>query len=341
MKTKVCVVGFGFMGRMHSQAYRLLNHVELVGMVDGDAKKRKAFESEFGGAGYETLEEMLPKEEIDIVDICLPTFMHRESVVSAAKDRKHILCEKPIALNLQDADTMISAVKKTKVKFMVAHVIRFWEEYAAIKRILDSKTLGEVKVMHAQRLSSPPTWTWKGWVSKPELSGGAVIDLHIHDLDYLAWALGAPKSVTAAGTENKAGAVDSIFTLCDGYKNGAISFAEGSLAMPAGFPFTMSLRVGCEDGAIEYNSRNSPTLAVYRNGKVEHPKTGKNAESRVSGAGNVSDLGGYYNEIKYFVDCVRMDKNPDVITPQDARFALKLALAALESVKNKKRINVR
>ena len=340
MKTKVCIVGFGFMGRMHSQAYLPLNHVELVGVVDGDAKKRKAFEGEFKGTGYGTLEEALSKEEIDIVDICLPTFMHRAFVINAAKEGKHVLCEKPIALNLQDADAMIAAVKRAKVKFMVAHVIRFWEEYVTIKKILDSEILGEVKVMHAQRLSSPPTWTWKGWVSKPELSGGAVIDLHIHDLDYLAWALGAPKSVTATGTETK-GAIDRIMTLCEGHKNGAVSFAEGSLAMPAGFPFTMSLRTDCEDGAIEYNSRNSQTLTVYRNGKAEHPKVGKNAESRVSGAGNVSDLRGYYNEIKYFVDCVRMDKTPEVITPRDARFALKLALTAYESVKKKMPLKVR
>lgn len=133
---KVAIIGAGFMGSMHAEVYGQLPNVKVAAIVDTRGEKAKFLAEKVGAIPYLTIDQVFSKPDITIVDICLPTFLHKEFVIKAAEAKKDIVCEKPIALTLEDAKEMVDICKKNRVRFMVAHVIRFWPEYAFIKKIM-------------------------------------------------------------------------------------------------------------------------------------------------------------------------------------------------------------
>ena len=333
---RVGLAGLGFMGGTHAQCYAALPNAQLVAVADPEADRRRQFADTYGAKAYASVDEMVAAD-IDLVDICMPTYLHRKAVETAAAAGKHVFCEKPMALTTADCDAMIAAVKQAGVKFTVGHVIRFWPEYTVIKQILDSGRYGKIRWASATRVSPPPTWSWHEWLFDPKLSGGAALDLHIHDLDFLAWILGMPKVVSAAGVNGKGGALDNLWTTTTGHRGGAVGFAEGSLDMAAGFPFTMGLKIVLEGASIEMSSRLSPSVLVAAGATVEHshvPQPEVPATAGAGSAGNISALGGYFIEVKYFVDCVDKDETPAVVTPEEARAAVALCLAATKSAQS-------
>ncbi len=334
---RVGLAGLGFMGGTHAQCHAALPNAELAAVCDPEEDRRKKFAEMYGAKPFASLEEMLASE-IDAVDICVPTYLHREAVEAAAAARKHVLCEKPMALTLADCDAMIAATGKAGVEFMVGHVIRFWPEYVAVKEMLDSGKFGAIEWMSATRVSPPPAWSWREWLFDPKLSGGAVLDLHIHDLDFIAWTLGKPKAVYANGVKTNTGGLDAVFTITTGHANGAVGFAEGCLEMASEFPFTMGLKINLVGGSIEFNSRLSPSLLVApREGGIAHPEVPQpevSTAGTAGTAGNIEALGGYFVEVKYFVDCLDTGRKPSTVTPEEAKLAVELCLAATRSMES-------
>jgi predicted dehydrogenase len=335
---KVGLAGYGFMGHMHAQCYEATGQAKIVALADVEPDRRAEIEEKLKCRTFDSLAAMLASPEIDMVDICTPTYLHEEMVTAVAAAGKPILCEKPMSLTVDSCDRMIKAANQAGVRMMIAQVIRFWPEYQVIKEIVDSGRFGRVEWVSARRLSPPPTWAWKGWLLDPRRSGGAVLDLHIHDLDYIAWLVGAPKKVQACGSAGPNGGIDSVLTLGWEHGSGAKSLAEGSLVLAPSFPFNMSLLVACEKATIRYDSGASPSLVVYpMEGEtfappLPEPKVSVSTETQ----GNIGSLGGYYNEIKYFLDCLEADKTPDVVTPEDARESVRISLAAAESARTGK-----
>jgi predicted dehydrogenase len=332
---KVGLVGYGFMGHMHAQCYEATGEAKVVALADVEADRREEAEDKLNCRTFLSLADMLATGEIDFVDICTPTYLHEEMVIAAAKAGKPILCEKPMSLTVEACDRMINAVKKAGLAMMTGQVIRFWPEYRVIKEIVASGRFGRVEWVSARRLSPRPTWAWQGWLLDPARSGGAVLDLHIHDQDYIAWLIGPPKEVQACGVPGPEGGIDSVLTLGWQHPSGTKSFAEGSLVLSPKFPFNMALLVACEKATIRFDSGADPSLLVYPfEGEafaptLPAPKVSVSAEA----LGNIGSLGGYYNEIKYFLDCLNSGKGPDVVTPEDAREAVRLCLAIAKSVK--------
>jgi len=132
---KVGIVGAGFMGSMHANVYNLLPDSKIAGIADIRGEKAKSLAAKFKTIPYYDPQQMIEKQDITVIDICLPTFLHKEYVIKAAEMGKDVLCEKPIALTVEDANEMITACKKNRVRFMVAHVIRFWDEYRFLKEV--------------------------------------------------------------------------------------------------------------------------------------------------------------------------------------------------------------
>lgn len=331
---KVAIVGAGVMGGVHAGAYQNLNKARLIATVDIDLEKARLLADKYKAAAYSSMEELLNQEDIDVIDICLPTFLHKEYTIKAANAGKHILCEKPFALTLQQADKMIEAVKKANVKFMVAHVLRFRPQYIALKEVIDSGKLGRLLMVSAGRICERPPWS--KWFAEPQLSGGAVIDLHIHDLDFISWLCGRPISIYAAGIKSNMEAWDHIVSIVK-YENGVEAFAEASFLMPKGYPFIMNLRVLCERGCAEFISRSGGNvdrrkqvenqLVIFKGG--EPPKYPK-----------ITEEDGYFAEIEYFIECVKYDRELVIIVSEEARFALELALAARHSAETGKIIKL-
>ncbi len=338
---KVGLVGYGFMGHMHAQCYGAAG-AKVAAVADVEPEKRREAEEKLKCLAFASLDELLESMEVDLVDICTPTYLHEELVVTAARAGRNIMCEKPMSLTVKSCDRMLKAAKEAGVSFMIGQVIRFWPEYQVIKEIVDSGTWGRVEWVSARRLSPPPTWAWQGWLLDPARSGGAVLDLHIHDLDYVQWLLGAPKKVLATGAAGPQGGLDSILTLAWEHPSGAKSAAEGSLVLAPGFPFNMALLVACEKATIRYDSAGSPSLVVYPfegaafAPPLPEPKIGVSTETQ----GNIGSLGGYYNEIKYYLDCLEAGRKPEVVTPEEAREAVRFSLAVAESAKIGKTVSL-
>lgn len=336
---KVAIVGAGVMGGMHAEVYRNLDRTRLTAIADSDLEKGRLLADKYRVTAYSSLQEVLNQEDVDAVDICLPTFLHKEYVIKAARLGKDILCEKPIALTVKDAEEMIQAVKKARVKLMIAQVIRFWPEYVKLKKIYQSGELGRLLSITLTRLASTPTWAWDNWLADAKRSGGALLDLHIHDTDYLLYLLGKPLSLVSrvSSARLKYAHVFTTFTFPDE----VIAFAEGGWDMPDNFPFTMAYTALFEKGAVEFNSGHEKTLAIYRPGKeIEYPAIKPELETKASGKGNIADLGGYFSEIKYFINCLENNEEPTQASAQSARDSLQIVLDEMKSADSGKIIEI-
>ena len=336
---RVAIIGAGFMGSMHAEVYMQLPNVKVAAIVDERGEKAKSLAERVGAIPYLSADQVFAKPDITIVDICLPTFLHKEYVVKAANAGKDVVCEKPIALTLEDANEMVNVCKANKVRFMVAHVIRFWPEYAFVKKNYDQGRFGKLITITCTRLSPKPTWGWQNWLLDNNRSGGALFDLHIHDVDYLLYLIGKkPLSLYSRGTFSQEEGYTHVFTTYN-FPDGITAFAEGAWDMTSNFPFEMKFIAQFEKAVVDFDSTSNPTLTVcYADGRIDRPQMERKT-SQVSG-GNISDLGGYFFELNYFIDHVVANKEFQVITPEDAVESLSVVLKEKESLDSGKIINL-
>ena len=314
---------------MHANVYKLLDRAKLVGVVDcGEAGKR--FGQEFGIPAFPTLLEAMKAVECDAVDICLPTDLHHEFTLQAADAGKHVFCEKPMALRVEDADEMILACQTAKKRLMIGHCIRFWPEYALLKKIKDEGRLGKLLSINLTRYGEFPSWSHDNWLAIEKRSGGGALDMHIHDTDYALYLFGKPDEICSYGTDDGRG-IGQIFTTM---KFGdQVAHVEGGWNLPKGTPFKMSFRAIFEKGVV---IMDGGPMTVIEQGKA--PEIPKFAKMNVQGGGNISDLGGYYVELDYFVNRV-LDNQPfEVSTPESSRDSLRVALEEIAQAKDRLRV---
>lgn len=330
---KVGLVGYGFMGHMHAQCYVATGDAKVVALCDIDPEKRKEAEEKYNCKTYECIDCMLKDSDLDIVDICVPTYLHEEMVVKAAKAKKNIMCEKPMSNSVEACDNMLKAAKDNDVTLMFGQVIRFWPEYQVVKKIIDSKEYGEVQYISAQRRSAFPT-SWENWYADEAKSGGGALDLHIHDIDFINYILGKPKAVFAQGTPGPNTGINGINTQLI-YNTNQRAAAEGILHLKKTFPFNMNMLIQLDKASIKLDLSSTPTLVVYKEDGTELvpelPKVAVTKSTETSG--NISDLGGYFLELQYFVNCLKENKKPEILTPEDAKLAVEVCLKAIESAK--------
>jgi len=320
------ILGAGFIGTTHVRAYARQPGARVSGVWSRDSAKAATLAAETGARAYADAQALLDDPAIDAVSITLPTHLHPTWAIRALEAGKHVLVEKPMALSLGECDAMIRAQARTGRVLMVAHVLRFWPEYMALYDYVNSGTLGPPLSITAFRLlgrSAPG-----GWYEDPAQSGGAVLDLHIHDLDACNWFFGAPRSVYARGRRGPTGAWQHALTVLDyGDKQG---MAEGSAIRPEGYPFTMGMWVTCEGGTIEFAFRAGGAQVDSRDradsGITAFPDGGPPQPVLARG----SD--GYESEIAEFLACVREGREPTNGAPAQARLAVATALAARRSL---------
>jgi predicted dehydrogenase len=322
---KIGLLGAGFIGATHAQAYAAVERARLVAVADVNRDAADRLAHACGAKAFYDADALLADKDVEVIDVCLPTFLHEHYVVAAAERGKHVLCEKPIALTLEQVDRMIGAVRRAGVIAMVAQVIRFWPQYVVIREMLERGELGRPLMATAARLASAPGWG--DWFRDPQLSGGALLDLHIHDLDYICALFGRPRSVYAMGAASPTRAWDYVVTSLDFGEVKAV--AEASFLMPQGFPFLMAFRLLGTEACVEFclggttqvdkRGQAATKLVVYRSGEppVHPPYPGEDA---------------YLAETKYFVRCVIERRQPALATLAEARMVLEVALAAKQSL---------
>jgi predicted dehydrogenase len=324
---RVAVLGAGFMGGTHARAYAAMPDADVAAVFAPRPDRGEPLAQEIGSRWTDDLQAILADPSIEAVDICLPTPQHREAAEASLAAGKHVLLEKPIALSLEDARALVQANEATDRVFMIAHVLRFWPEYIEIARRVATGELGAPRSGFASRRQPFPAWS--ELFSRSDLTGGAVIDMMIHDYDALNWIFGAPRAVTARGIRNsRSGGFDQVQVLID-FENGASALVDGGMMMPESYPFSSRLEVLCDDGAIEYAFR-AGGRSVEMGGGVNELTLFPNVGDPLLLA--PAQIDPYAAECSYFVDTVLRGSVADRGTPTDALLALAVSLAARESL---------
>lgn len=219
----VGLVGIGFMGMTHYQAYKQVRGAKVAAICTRDAKKLagdwRGIQGNFGPPGevmdlgriarYEDWRGVLADPKVDLVDICLPPALHEKVAVAALRAGKHVLCEKPIALEPGAAGRMVDASKKSRKLLMIAQVLPFFGEYAQARAIVLSGKQGRLLGGHFRRIISDPLWIKDFY--DPKQVGGPVVDLHIHDAHFIRLLCGMPRAVFSSG-RTRAGVVEFLNT---------------------------------------------------------------------------------------------------------------------------------
>jgi UDP-N-acetylglucosamine 3-dehydrogenase len=320
---RVGILGSGFMGTTHARAFAKQPDVQIAAVSSRTQEKADTLAQEVGARA--TLDDMaiVNDPSIDAISITLPTHLHPEYTLAALHAGKHVLLEKPFGLTDDDCNQMMAAEGSSGKQLMLAHVLRFWPEYEALVDLVHSGKLGRPLAAIATRLSVMPGWA--DWFSNPALSGGAVMDLMIHDFDAMNWVLGTPISIYARGHEAAPGLWNHIHTIVD--YGSAHAFAEGSEMMPKDYPFSCGLKVLCEGGSVEFSFKaggvsvemgGGSQLVVYEPGRAYVPEVP---------AGDA-----YERQIAYFVKCVRSNQPPTRSGAEGARLAVRMSNAARQSL---------
>ena len=328
---KAGIIGMGGMGHMHFGVYDKISEASVVAVADIDEDKLRPGDSteeiNIGGGDasldpdrqqlYTDPDELIADDEVELVDVCLPTYLHAEMVVKALNAGKNVLCEKPMAMNFQECQRMLEAADRSDGMLMIAHCIRFWPEYAYLKETVDSGRLGKVCSAEFWRGGPAPTWSWEGWLEDSCRSGGAILDLHIHDADFIQYLFGSPPAVCSSGAVGHTGGIDMINTLYL-YDAPMTVHSGSSQGLPESVGFEMKYAVAFEKGVVTFSSKDSPTLSEYSDAGTSHPE--------------VKDSDGYTEEIRYFASCIEKGEAPAMCTPESAATSIQLVMAEEESV---------
>jgi len=327
---RVGLIGCGNIGAAgHLPAYDHIPEAELVAVCDAVEDLAQSAADRSGAMVYTDYQQLLEREDINMVDICLPTYLHAQVAVAAMQAGKHVLCEKPMAHSLEAADSMIKAAAKTGLRLMIGQVRRFDQRYTSIKEQLDTGKVGRlVFIRRAERQSlpfPPDAWQWD-----PQRGGGVILDIGVHATDLFRWYFGreavevyaVAKSVREAAIA--AGSYDHAFILCK-FEGGGTGFAEVSWAYPQGFGGALyaQLDVVATEGKIQYSDKDTNPMLMYTTEKGHELPRYFRFMSTTEYA--------FEEEIRHFVHCILNNQGP-AVSPQDGRAALEMALAAQRSV---------
>ena len=323
---KVGLIGCGFMGGMHAACYKVLENegVKVTAVADVRPEFAKKLADMSGADIYATGMELIEKADVDVIDVCLPTHLHAAHGIAAMKAGKNLFLEKPVCLDEAEMEELLKVEKETGAKVQIGQVIRQSAAYIWLKGVVDSKEFGAVRSGQFRRLSGYPDWAWENWLHTPEQSGTVTVDMHVHDADFIRYILGEPKAIQSMANRDEAGVIQQIFTQYD-YGNGVAVTAEACWDYPVEFPF-------CADWVVKFEK----ATAQLKDGVVTvYPKAGGSYAAELPAeyegendiGGNVSDLGGYYTELKYFIEGLQGKNDLSIATLEEAIKSVKLVKA--------------
>ena len=317
---KVGMVGTGGISNAHILGWKQVPEAQITSVCDIRRDKAESAAAEAGGARVWTdFEAMLAAERFDIIDICLPTFLHADFSVKALNAGCNVLSEKPVSLKREDVRRIYAAAEANGKHFMVAQVLRFWREYEALKEAIDSGRYGKLLSGRMIRLGNCPAWSWGNWMKDPDRSGLVPFDLHIHDLDWMVYALGKPQNMICHRA--RSGDQD-YFTVVYEYPGFFID-AEAAW-FDCNYRFQSSYRFQFEEAVMEF--KEGALTIFHRDGSVS---TLDEEENAAENGINLPKSNAYYNEIRYFTDRVLDGKPCDKVRPEQLETVLDL-IAALE-----------
>ena len=337
---RVGVIGLGMMGMTHLDAYAALDGVRVVALADRD-EDRLHGRSRAGGnidgqaqGGFDVAGSdvkrftdglaLIADSEVDVVDICVVTPLHRMMAEAAFAAGKHVLLEKPLARTYADGQAIVEGAKAAGVIAMPAMCIRFWPGWTWLKEAVDDGRYGKLLSATFQRLASHPG-RGGGFYADAAACGAAALDLHIHDTDFIQHLLGMPRAVRSTGLSHVTEGVDHILTQYDYGAEGPVISAEGGWVMQEGFPFVMRYVANFEKATAIFDLAHAGSpLKLVQEGETTDVALPEGM--------------GYEAEIAYFVDCLRSGRQPQRVTLQEAAHAVRIVEAEIESVTTRREV---
>ena len=301
-KLKVGIIGLGSMGSTHLDIYSKIKEVEVIAIadsiqsrLDGSSKAEGNIsgQAEGGVTGLSAIKyldgmELIENPDIDIVDICVGTDLHFTFVEAALSKGKHVLVEKPLARTYDEAKKIIQLAEQSSKYVMSAMCLRYWPAWVFLKEAIDSNAYGKCLSLNFKRQTSFPGGAF---YSDHNQCGGALLDLHVHDTDFVNYCLGLPEAVFSQGYKGPSGGIDHIAThyIYNQSDLSPLVSSEGSWTMQEGYGFNMSYTANFENGTLSYLLEQDETLKLFR--------SGSDPESI-----NLKEGMGYEFEIRTFVD---------------------------------------
>ncbi len=345
------IIGIGFMGMTHYRGARGVKGGKVAALCTRDEKKLRGdwrdIHGNFGDPGgiedlsgirtYRQIDELLADPGIDLVNICLPSVMHKDVTIAALRAGKHVLLEKPIALNPKDADRMVQEAATAGRSLMVAHVLPFFPEFAYARKVVAGGEYGALLGAHFKRIISQPDWSSE--FSDVERSGGPGVDLHIHDTHYILLLCGVPDRVSSTGR-----LVNDHYAeyLCTSYRyldrpDVSITCASGAISQP-GRAFAHGFEIYLEEATLIYEFAtlgdkpvlSTPLTLLTADRKVRKPRLG-------SGDPVVA----FTREIQAAVDEVVKGVPAEALSGARAADALRLCFKEVQSVRRGRAVRVR
>ncbi len=310
---RVALIGIGGMGKVHFDEYMKNPDTEVVAVADVRVDMAKEKVNNENIKIYSSIDELLENEDVDMVDIATPSYLHAEHSIKALEAGKHVLCEKPMSVSLDGTAKMREAAEKSEKMLMIAHVVRFMSPYRYLKNVIDSRELGEIVHINMKRVSSIPRWSWENWMRDLEKSGGDTIDMAIHDIDFLQYIFGMPKDISGVYSKLKN---DNDFISATLVYDGFTATIESGW-FNCEMPFCAEYSAVFENGTLEYKGDK-----LYKNG--EEIEIDKSDMSEVSGI-NIKGADGYSAEIAYFVSSILNGTKPETVTPESSENSIRLA----------------
>lgn len=319
---KIGLVGSGGMGTVHYTSFEYIEGVEVVALV-GKGKQDLEKADAWGLPVFESISDMLSVENIDIVDICTPTFLHAQHVKEALQGKKNVICEKPLAMKSADAEELFKMANEARLHIYVGQVLQFYKESEILRELVRSGEYGKPLDAYFTRLSACPRWAQGGWMFDKEKSGLIPFDLHIHDLDLIISLFGVPKkhSFTSCGGADKPYKEQYRFSYA--YENFNVVAEAGWLN--ADIPFTATWRVYFENAMVV---NEGGRVIAYQFDKT--PRIFDTEEKiKIPTGINIPPTGTFLAELSHFVDCYKKNRDSDIVTQKQILSVIQL----LESIK--------
>jgi myo-inositol 2-dehydrogenase/D-chiro-inositol 1-dehydrogenase len=333
-RTKVALLGTGFISEIHIECYqRFVPEAEIVAVYSRDKERAKAFAGKHSIASVFTdIDSLLKESGCEVVDICLPNFLHADATLKAAAAGKHIIIEKPLAVTLEEGEAMIAACKKAGVKLMYAEELCFAPKYERARQMVKEGAVGDIYMLkQAEKHSGPHS----DWFYDIKLSGGGVLmDMGCHGIAWFRWMLNnaKAKSVMASMStvlhKNRTGAEDNSIVIIE-FENGVTGVVENSWAKHGGM-----------DDRSEIHGTGGVIYAdlFMGNASIAYSRLGygyalEKADTTIGWSFPVFEEAfnqGYPHELKHFIECVRKDSNP-LVTGEDGLAVLEIIYAAYAS----------
>ncbi|NLY73250.1 MAG: Gfo/Idh/MocA family oxidoreductase [Tissierellia bacterium] len=296
---RVALVGTGGMGTVHYMNYKHIEEVEVVALVGGSEKSRKKAQ-QWGLPLYDSIGELCEGEEIDVVDICSPTFLHYEHVLKALECGKYVICEKPLALSSKEAKILFEKARQVGKQLYVAQVVQFMRQTAVLRELVEKKTFGRALDGVFERLSAKPSWGSDSWMFDRKKAGLIPFDLHIHDLDLMVSLFGKPREFRVYKSQSELSFPEHFRFI---YDYDGLNLVGEAGWLNANMPFRVRWRVYFERAYVV--SEEGQLIAYPADGQ---PIVYNVEEKELIETGiNVPPTEMYLTQLRHFIDCIKLD----------------------------------